>query len=162
MKKLTSIILILFLSLLSSQSWSVFLTMDDLVERDGLIYKKFTDVPFTGEVSGKIQGWFKDGKEDGKWIAYHDNGQLYYKGEYKDGKQEGVWVGYWENGQLDYKGEYKNGKREGEWVQYWNNGQLNYKAKYFNGLEEGNWVVYGVDGSLIEEYSGFFRNGVKQ
>ena len=50
MKKLTSIILILFLSLLSSPSWSETLTMDDLVERNDLYYKKFTDVPFTGEV----------------------------------------------------------------------------------------------------------------
>jgi hypothetical protein len=31
-------------------------TMDDLVKRDGLHYKKFTDVPFTGEVTGKKQG----------------------------------------------------------------------------------------------------------
>ena len=28
-------------------------TMDDLVERDGLHYKKFTDVPFTGKTTGK-------------------------------------------------------------------------------------------------------------
>ena len=33
-------------------------TMDDLVKRDGLHYKKFTDVPFTGEVTGKKQGSF--------------------------------------------------------------------------------------------------------
>jgi hypothetical protein len=31
---------------------------DDLVENpsDGLYYKKFTDVPFTGEVTGQEQG----------------------------------------------------------------------------------------------------------
>ena len=29
---------------------------DDLVERDGIYYKKFTDVPFTGEVTGQRQG----------------------------------------------------------------------------------------------------------
>ena len=29
---------------------------DGLVERDGIYYKKFTDVPFTGEVTGQRQG----------------------------------------------------------------------------------------------------------
>ena len=29
-------------------------TMDDLVEREGLYYKKFTDVPFNGEVTGLL------------------------------------------------------------------------------------------------------------
>ena len=92
MKKLTSIILILFLSLLSSPSWSENLTIDDLVERDGLFYKKFTDVPFTGKITGKEQGSFKDGKEEGEWVIYWDNGQVFEKGSYKNGKQEGVWV----------------------------------------------------------------------
>ena len=41
--------------------------MDDLVERDGVHYKKFTQVPFTGEVTGKEQGSFKNGKKEGFW-----------------------------------------------------------------------------------------------
>tara|TARA_B110000211_G_scaffold155918_1_gene176759 strand:+ start:342 stop:458 length:117 start_codon:yes stop_codon:yes gene_type:complete len=36
------------------------MTLDDLVEREGLYYEKFTDVPFTGEVTGRKQGSFKD------------------------------------------------------------------------------------------------------
>ena len=35
-------------------------TMDDLVERDGLYYQKFTNVPFTGEVTGKTQRKIKE------------------------------------------------------------------------------------------------------
>ena len=65
MKKITSITLIFFLSLLSFPSWSETLTMDDLVERDDLYYKRFTDIPFTGEVGGVGVGKFKDGKRDG-------------------------------------------------------------------------------------------------
>ena len=42
--------------------------MDDLVERNNLYYKKFTDVPFTGVVSGKGNGQFKKGKREGKWV----------------------------------------------------------------------------------------------
>ena len=43
------------------QSLALGETMDDLVERDGLTYKKFSDVPFTGKVTGNTQGSFKDG-----------------------------------------------------------------------------------------------------
>ena len=42
--------------------------MDYLVERNNLYYKKFTNVPFTGEISGEKNGSFKKGKKDGEWL----------------------------------------------------------------------------------------------
>ena len=67
-------------------------TIGDLVERDGLHYKKSTDVPFTGEVRGKEQGSIRNGKKDGPWIRYHDNGRIEEKGTYKDGKKDGLYT----------------------------------------------------------------------
>ena len=65
---------ILFLTIsiffISSPSWSEALTIDDLVERNYLYYKKFTNVPFTGEISGEENGKFKNGKQDGEWLTY--------------------------------------------------------------------------------------------
>ena len=54
---LTSVVLLvlLFPSLASGE------TLGELVQREGLHYKKFTDVPFTGKVTGKEQGKLKDG-----------------------------------------------------------------------------------------------------
>ena len=65
-------------------------TMDDLVEQDGLFYKKFNPVkrwilllirkpghnvvPFTGTVTGITQGAFRNGKKDGPWVHYSDDG----------------------------------------------------------------------------------------
>jgi hypothetical protein len=88
-------------------------TMNDLVERDGLYYKKFTEVPFTGKIIGRSQGAIKNGKEDGAWVEYHKNGQLFYKGNSKNGKVEGAWVGYNEDGTIDKKftGTFKDGKK---------------------------------------------------
>jgi hypothetical protein len=86
-------------------------TMDDLVERDGIHYKKFTTVPFTGKVTGDEQGSFKDGKKVGPWVGYHDNGKLESKGTYKDGKMDGPWVGYNKDGTVGeiFTGTFKNG-----------------------------------------------------
>ena len=98
--------------------------MDDLVKRGGLYYKQFTDVPFSGKVTGKNQGSFKNGERDGAWISYRKNGQLLSEGNYKNGQQEGSWVIYHENGQLLYKGNFKNGKKEGAWVRNHSDGTL--------------------------------------
>ena len=59
MKPIKTLFTILFISLLSSPSWSV--TLGDLVEREGIYYEKFTDVPFSGKVTGSEQGSFKNG-----------------------------------------------------------------------------------------------------
>ena len=60
---------------------------EDLVETDGLHYKKFTDVPFTGNVTGKHQGSFKDGKEGGHWVSYKKDGTVWEErtGTYRNG-----------------------------------------------------------------------------
>ena len=126
---------ILFLSLLSSPSWSV--SYDDLVQRDGVYYKKFSDVPFSGKVTGLRNGSIKNGKREGAWVLYFVNGQLMSKGNYKNGEMEGEWITYYWSSQLRYKGNYKNGKREGA------------------------WVVYDWDGILNEETTGTYKNGVK-
>ena len=112
-------------------------TFDDLVEREGIYYKKFTDVPFTGKTTGQKQGTFKNGKKEGPWIEYWTNGRLKYKGFYKNGNREGPWVGYHKNGQLFSKGNYKNGEKERHWVVYLKNGQVD------------------------QELSGTYKNGVK-
>ena len=136
-------------------------TINDLVKRDGVYYKKFSEVPCTGKVTGIAKGSFKNGKKEGKWVQYSKNGQLNFKGNYKNGKVEGAWVYYWDNGQLSAKGNYKNGKREGEWVNYYDNGQLQFKGNFKNWKKEGAWVGYGKDGTVWKEYTGTFKNNKK-
>ena len=84
MKKLI-LITILFITFLSSPSWSGTLTMDDLVEKEDLLfYKKFSIFstldflyPFTGEISGLQSGSFKNGKREGLWETYYESGHGY-------------------------------------------------------------------------------------
>ena len=93
--------------------------LKDLVSRDGLYFKKFTDTPFTGDVKDTWrQGKIIDGKKEGRWIEYHGNGQLEVKGNYKDGLKEGSWVRYHETGALWRQGIYRQGKREGRWFEF--------------------------------------------
>ena len=112
-------------------------TMNDLVKRDGIYYEKFSDVPFTGKVTGIYQGSIKNGKKDGLWFYYFRTGQLMRKGTLKDGEREGHWVHYHTNGQVMRSGTYKDGEREGP------------------------WVFYNETGTVIDSITGTYKNGVK-
>ena len=110
------------MSLVSLPSWG--LSMDEIIEREGLYYKKFTDVPFTGSVDeGLERGSFKDGQLQGPYVRYHKNGQLKSKGNFKNNKREGPWVFYFQDGNLFMKGEYRNGKKEDYWEHYYMGGE---------------------------------------
>ena len=135
--------------------------MDDLVKRGGLYYKQFTDVPFTGKVTGVEQGSIKNGERDGAWVSYHKNGQLFVKSYWKNFKQEGAWIAYYENGQFWFKTNYKNGKLEGTAVFYHENGQLSAKGNWKNSKTEGAWISYDKNGTVNKERTGTFKNGKK-
>ena len=77
-------LLIIFTLLLTSVSWSKNIDSEDLVERDGLLYEKFTDKPFTGKSTGLKQGKIKEGNKEGAWLEYYENGQLRLRRNYKD------------------------------------------------------------------------------
>jgi len=59
--------------------------LKDLVITNGLYFKKFTEVPFTGKVTGKEQGRLKNGKRVGVWIEYDGNGRVSKEVTYENG-----------------------------------------------------------------------------
>ena len=85
-------IITILLSLFSSPSWSETLTLEDLVLRNNLYYKKFTDVPFTGEIFGLENGRFKNGELEGFWKYHYKNGQLRNKGNYNKTRNKKVFT----------------------------------------------------------------------
>ena len=118
---LTSVVLLVFL-LFPSLAFGE--TMDDLVVREGIHYKKFTEVPFTGKVTEKLlRGTFRNGKKHGPWVEYDRNRRVLKKVTYKNSKEDtAVRYSYHENGQLHYKSTYKDGERDGPWVRYYKDG----------------------------------------
>ena len=132
----------------------------DLVKRDGVYYKKFSDEPYTGKVTGLEQGSLKNGLKAGFWVKYFDNGQLYSKGHYKSNKLDGVWIYNHRNGQLHKKFHYKNNKVDGTFVNYYKNGNLHFKVNYNNDLKNGSWIKYWNNGQLGEK--GNYKNNKRE
>jgi|TARA_B110000263_G_scaffold250087_1_gene270399 antitoxin component YwqK of YwqJK toxin-antitoxin module len=117
MKKLVFIFLtiIFYVNFLNVQADSI--SPKDIVKTNGITYKKFSHVPFTGAVSGinkngfLIKAIYEQGKREGISKSYHENGQLSLKANYKNDQPNGSWEWYNKNGRLTYKATYKDGKR---------------------------------------------------
>ncbi len=100
MKSLTLLLTTLFL-FSSPVVWGEEVEYDDLVERDGLYYKKFSEEPYSGDVVGKGRGEVVKGKREGKWTLWSENGQLRDRGHWKNGSFVGKWEWLKEDGTLD-------------------------------------------------------------
>ena len=147
----------------------------DLVYRDNLYYKKFSEKPFTGEVTGAMSSMMIDGKSEGLQITYYDTGQIaqkvfikngklrgeapfYYKSGkvfmYRffndNGKIEGKLTTYLENGDPQSVIEYDNGERK-ESYDYFQNGNLQTKRVYSNGGKEIFEIEYWKNGSIFSK-----------
>ena len=147
-----------FILLCSTVSWgNDGLTRDDLVQRNNLYFKKFSSEPFSGEISGLENGKFYEGRKDGLWETYHENGQLKLKITYKDRKPNGSYVRYFENGNSLAKGSYKNGELDGPWELGFENGQMKFEVSYRNGKRHGPIVSYHRNGFLRS--TGQYKDG---
>ena len=67
--------------------------LGEIEERDAITYKIGKYDPYSGiveETGGKrgykLLGRFLDGKRDGKWVQWYDNGQVEVQGQYYRGK----------------------------------------------------------------------------
>ena len=96
--------------------------LETLQEVDGVYMNPVDGQPYSGPVFGenmgkRMTGSLRDGKWDGPFESYHENGQLRRRGTYKDGVEDGPVEEYYDNGQLYEKGSYKDGKPCGEWFE---------------------------------------------
>jgi len=129
---------------------------ENIFEIDGVYYKKGTNVPFTGEFIGQkngileTKGRYKNGKRDGLWIDYHENGQIWYQGEFKNGEPHGVFIGFYPNGITATKRTYKNGLIEGLSESFTENGRLELRVNYKNGKQDGLVKFFHEDGTITE------------
>ncbi|MBT07133.1 MAG: hypothetical protein CMM32_09530 [Rhodospirillaceae bacterium] len=158
-----SMALAFFLSPALAQSEETTVTFDDLIYREGVFYHKSAgDNPFSGTVKKAGQRWaFLNGKAEGPYVSFHDNGQLASMGSYLNGERNGEWLTYHVSGQLMIKETLQNGERHGAWEYYFINGQLREKGNYKNGNMDGAWIGFSVNGNVNEEYTGNFKDGVK-
>ncbi len=96
-----------------------------------------------------------EGRKEGKWNYYYENGKVKSTGSYGNNLENGTWQFYFENGKTEQVGVFKNGKFSGTWQWYYPNGNIKREEDYFEGREEGNCVEYDTIGEVIVKGSYF-------
>jgi len=139
---------------------------EDLIQRkDGLYYKKYAKVPFTGsmKIFRKVdpngqsrvnsQTWkninYKKGKPEGLYESFWLNGNLHFRGNTKKGKFEGLYESFWSNGNLHFRGNTKKGKFEGPCENFYSTGELNFKSYYRHSYHDGLFETNAYRGAYI-------------
>ena len=110
-------------------------------------------------------GTFKDGERDGLTEQfYNDTGKLRVSANYKNGVLDGEFKAYYPNGNLQGEVIYKNGEMNGEYKEYNENKSIRLSGNYKNNLQDGEWKSYLEDGTLetIVNYKDGELNGLKE
>jgi hypothetical protein len=68
----------------------------------------------------------------GKFIDYHMDSSIAVEGNYVNGKKEGLFKLYFENGGLNQSGYYKNNQKSGLWEYYYENGSKKQVLEFTN------------------------------
>ncbi|BDD08904.1 hypothetical protein FUAX_13360 [Fulvitalea axinellae] len=73
------------------------------------------------------------------------------KGKTVEGKKEGTWVCFYENGKKREEGAYKTDVKVGAWKYFHENGTVAMEGNYIKGVEKGKWKMFDEAGKLLEE-----------
>lgn len=126
----------------------------NLVFRDGLLYSdSLTTEPFSGYYKGKVMGKsieyeVVDGKRDGIFILYNENGFVETLGYLKKNKNHGEWKYYYPNGELESIGIFYDDKPDSVWNWFYMNGLLMQEGIFKSGKREGEWKHFDDFGNL--------------
>ncbi len=142
----------------------------NLKMNNGIVYYKsnlFTGIAFDNYNTEQLrfEGNYKDGKLDGLWKSWHQNGQLSSVSNYKDGKREGISKHWHNNGQLKCEYNYKNGKKDSLTKCWYYDGQLSSVSDYKdeNLVHRQTYSYYDNGKIKSESYyeEGYVANSVK-
>ena len=155
------IISLLFLSVGFSQK---VYDINHIVLQNGVYIKKFSDEIVNGKVFqmyGDMKvplGKMKDGKKEGKWMVWYNNGTKEEEQNYKDGKKNGLWTWWYENGKKLSEGTYKDGKEDGLGILWYENGKKQVQGTFNDdGRRDGLWTEWYENGQM--SFEGTFNDG---
>ena len=91
-----------------------------------------------------------DGKIDGLWIDYYENGQKQNELTYEMDFMYGPCTRWYENGQIKEQGNHQHCKEQGHWVYYYLNGQKQSEGDYNQAVKVGTWTEWNEKGEVVK------------
>ncbi|MBT8378776.1 MAG: hypothetical protein KJN64_06080 [Ignavibacteria bacterium] len=128
----------------------------ELVNRDGIIYKKGSDIPFTGRERARIDGNIIEydivnGIKHGEFLFYYEDGTPQIKGKIDSNKNVDKWQYFYLDGSIESEGYFVEDQPEGRWVWFYPSGQLKEEGSYHKGNRVGWWKQFDENGNVIFE-----------
>ena len=123
-----------------------------MLKKEEQIINGYKSIYTTDEI-GLIQG---------EYVAYYPEGKsggIYKRLFLKDGKRDGSYEEWWENGRQKMKCAYKNKDKDGLYEEWYESGQKRWKCTYKLGKLDGLYEEWDEKGHLTERT--VFRGGVK-
>ncbi len=102
-------------------------------------------------------GKLLNGKKEGTWRAYNENGMISRVEEYHEDVLNGLVLAIDPDGSVIEEDNLTNGIKDGISHQYNRTGTVKIEENYIRGILNGWRRVYSADGKMSEE--GFWRNG---
>ena len=135
--------LILFLYLFLREDGLGEVSADQLVERQGLVYKSDATEPYTG------YSRLTDTNDVLTERRYYFSGYVNHEQKYTDGEEKGLRQSYFvKSDQMLASGHYEDGQREGNWQQFHENGQIAANETFRRGCYVGRYERYRENGRL--------------
>ena len=93
--------------------------------------------------------YYKEGRQT--VLQYYTSMALRCRGDIVDGKRDGLWQYFYDNGNLQTEATYVDGREEGDYRVWRENGKPYYMGRYSGGVRTGVWEVYDNDGTLVQQ-----------
>lgn len=118
-------------------------------------------VSITYHPNGKVavEAPYVNGKLDGVYRSYFENGKTWQTVGYKADIEEGISTTYFENGSKKSKEVYRSGILHGDVEEFYDSGKLRRKLPYLFGSLNGVAKIYDEFGVVTEEMS--FEKGLR-
>ena len=111
---------------------------------NGMVYQNFKE-------KRVVLGNVVNGKKEGLWTFWYDNGRKIKEGSFEDGKLEGVWT-YWnQRGEKESEGTFKAGKGSGLWIFWHPNGEKFSEGNLIGVKKDGIWTYWSQNGKKESE-----------
>jgi len=101
-----------------------------------------------------------NGKKQGYWKKYDDQGKLKYEGTFYNNIPTGKFIYYYPNGTMKTLSIISDSGNVSNIIMYYSNGKVKATGKYLKNIKDGIWKYYNEDEILISEE--MLKNGKKE
>jgi len=151
-----SVLIILF-SIVFTACGKKEIPKSSLIIKDNLLYKRGSDVPFTGRekalVDKKIIEYdVKDGLKHGEFRIYSEEGNIEIQGQLDSNRNVGKWQYFYPNGEIESEGYFNFDGPDEKWIWNYSDGKRKEEGVYNNGVRIGMWYQFDSSGTVTYEH----------